>query len=598
MAIDIHEVLERFRRLKTDRAPWDAHWEEVAAYCAPRRLGAIGPHPQGAKRMARIYNPIGLVCVQTAASSIHGMVMNPAHLWLELRLIDEAANESQAARAWLDDVGKLLLGYLQAPAAAFHTHAYQALEDAVSLGTAVLYFGLQNTGAIYVRCYPIWTCVIAESRYGVVDTVMRESEMTVRQVVSTWGPDGVSPRTREKWDRSKYDDQVKVLHSVRPRTTLDPGRSDRMNMPFETCYIECEAEHLLEEGGVEEMPYVVPRLAVSTGEVYGRGPGMTALPAIKVANEAQRLLLHASEKAVDPPLQVPHEGLVSPVRAAPGGLTFLRARQEIQQLPTSPSLPYAAEWLEALNNEIRTIFAVDQLQFTADFRMTATEVMLRQSEKMRLLAPVLGRLENEKLNPMVTRVFGLLARTGRIPPAPPEIEGMEMRVQYSSPLARAQKQQLAQGFIQAMTILEPLANIDPAAVLGPIDFRRLTATILNWYGVDPDVLKSPEMLEQEARQQQMMQLLQMLPQLGQAAAGGGQGVASLAGAGLDFAQMAQIMAQMQGQAQPAPPLPRQRPGVNAASLAGSLARGAARGLAGASGGPADLVRALQGRQPY
>jgi hypothetical protein len=167
---------------------------------------------------------------------------------------------------------------------------------------------------------------------------------------------------------------------------------------------------------------------------------------------------------------------------------------------------------------------------------------------------------------------------------------MEMRVQYSSPLARAQKQQLAQGFIQAMTILEPLANIDPAAVLGPIDFRRLTATILNWYGVDPDVLKSPEMLEQEARQQQMMQLLQMLPQLGQAAAGGGQG--------LDFAQMAQIMAQMQGQAQPAPPLPRQRPGVNAASLAGSLARGAARGLAGASGGPADLVRALQGRQPY
>ena len=88
-------------------------------------------------------------------------------------------------------------------------------------------------------------------------------------------------------------------------------------MPIAICYIMEEEQHVLEESGVEEMPYVVPRWWVISGEVHGRSPAMTALPQIKVSNAATRTVMRAAEKAVDPPLTVPHENLDragSPVR--------------------------------------------------------------------------------------------------------------------------------------------------------------------------------------------------------------------------------------------------------------------------------------------
>ncbi len=43
-------------------------------------------------------------------------------------------------------------------------------------------------------------------------------------------------------------------------------------------------------------------------------------------------------------------------------------------------------------------------------QMTATEVVQRNEEKMRLLGPVLGRLQSELLRPMIDRTFAILLR--------------------------------------------------------------------------------------------------------------------------------------------------------------------------------------------
>src|SRR5207344_3451052 len=124
-------------------------------------------------------------------------------------------------------------------------------------------------------------------------------------------------------------------------------------------------------------------------------------------------------------------------------------------------LPYAAEYIQQLDNAIRTTMFVDQVQFVGDFKMTATEVIQRQTERMRLLGPVLGRLENEFLNPLIERVFGIMNRNRAFERPPEAVENADMRIEYSSPLARAQKSQIAQGFQQVIGILEPLAKLGP-----------------------------------------------------------------------------------------------------------------------------------------
>jgi hypothetical protein len=602
--IDAEKQIRRFKRLDSDRANWRNMWEDVARYCAPRRMGAVGPRVDGDRRISpHIYNPIGINCTQTLAAAMHGMLMNPAINWLNIRLTDERLDDLQQAKQWTNGVSKTISNALASPHTAFHSQANQLLEDMSSLGTAVMYIGQQKTGPLFVRTYPIFDCCVAENQYGFVDTVMRDSMYSVRNMVEIWGKN-VPSRIMKLYDDGKYDDRHKVINVCTPRKDQERDYTNKtpQHMPIAICYIMEEEQHTLEESGVEEMPYVVPRWWVISGEVHGRSPAMTALPQIKVSNAATRTVMRAAEKAVDPPLTVPHENLIGPVRQYAGSLTYLRNKAEIGQMPTSSSLPYAAEYIQQLDNAIRTTMFVDQVQFVGDFKMTATEVIQRQTERMRLLGPVLGRLENEFLNPLVERVFGIMNRQGAFEQPPEEIQNADMRIEYSSPLARAQKSQIAQGFQQVIATIEPLAKLGPEIaqqLFGPIDVAKITPALFDWFGVDDALLKSDDHMEQQTQQQNMMKMMQtFIPMLAKAFQQGGAGVDSLASAGkqgVETIGMSQQMPvpQLPGPAQgvqPAGPPPGQG-GQNIQDIIGSLAGGARKVAPMLAGPPGAAARA-------
>jgi hypothetical protein len=597
--IDPEKQIRRYKVLDSDRANWRNMWEDVARYCAPRRMGAVGPRVDGDRRISpHIYDPIGIQCVQTLAAAMHGMLMNPATNWLNIRLADEALDQMESTKHWTNNVSKGISNALSSPKTAFHSQANQLLEDMASLGTAAMYIGQQRTGHIFVRTYPIFDCCIAENQYGFVDTVMRDSMYTVRQMVQIWG-DKVSSRIKKLYDDGKYDDKHKIINVCTPREDKDREYGNKLptNMPIAICYIQEEEQHVLEESGVEEMPYVIPRWWVISGEVHGRSPAMTALPQIKVANAATRTVMRAAEKAVDPPLMVPHEGLVGPVRQYAGSLTYLRNKTEIAQMPTSAILPYASEYITQLDNAIRTTMFVDQVQFVGDFKMTATEVIQRQTERMRLLGPVLGRLENEFLNPLVERVFGIMYRHGAFEQPPEEIQNADMRIEYQSPLARAQKSQIAQGFQQVIATLEPLAKLGPEIaqqLFAPIDTAKITPALFEWFGVDDALLKDEKQNDQMEQQQNMQKMLtQLVPLLAKAFKDGAGGVDSVASAGkqgIEATAMAQQMPVPQlpppSQGGPVPQPPPEQGGQNIQDLIGSLSRGALPAIQSAvSGGP-------------
>lgn len=610
MAEDINKILSRYSHLKSERANWESLWEECARYGNPRRLGFVGKRTPGERRNQQIYNPIGIACVQTLAAALHGWTMNPASKWMSLRLLDDELNDQDEAKQWLDTVTDRILRALASPQTAFNVHANQILEDMSSIGTAAMYIGQKKTGPLYVRSRTVAEVMIAENNYGAVDTVICQTDYTVRQAMMTWGAK-CSDKIRKYWDDGKYDITFPVAHMVKPRDEFDPGegKGTPKNMPWSVVYFEPQAEHLLEETGSEEMPYVVPRWWVAAGEIYGRSPFMTALPQVKVANAAQKTILEAAEKAINPALQIPHDGVVSPVRTAPGGQTYVRGKdRQIMPMPTSNSLPFAAEWLQAVNNEIRTTMFVDQVQFVGDFKMTATEVMQRSVERMRLLGPVLGRLENEFLNPLITRVFGIMMRSGSLPKPPDSIQGADMRVEYVSPLAKAQKSQNLQSLAMAMQVLAPFAQVNPQAVFAPVDMSKLTKDVFEWAGVDSGILHNTQDEQQNLAQgNQQKMLMQLLPML-QGAAHGGKALQSVAAAGKDMAETNQIVnppapppAGGEGAPGPQGPSPAgsgvapAQPGpgsLDLMSLLGSLMKGGAQAAPAAVGSPQNLTSAL------
>jgi hypothetical protein len=184
-----------------------------------------------------------------------------------------------------------------------------------------------------------------------------------------------------------------------------------------------------------------------------------------MVNAMSCTVIRAAQKVVDPPLLVADDGVVLPVRTVPGGLNFggvdASGRQLIQPLANNARVDIGLEMMEQRRRSIRSAYYVDQLQLAAGAAMSATEVLQRSDERLRLLAPSIARLQTELLGPLVERVFGLLLRSQELPPPPPALAGEAIRVEYVSPLAAAQKASALLGVRRVFDVMAPLAAAQP-----------------------------------------------------------------------------------------------------------------------------------------
>ena len=236
--------------------------------------------------------------------------------------------------------------------------------------------------------------------------------------------------------------------------------------------------------------------------------------------------IKAAQKQVDPPLMVPDDGFMLPVRTKPSGLNFYRAgtRDRIEPLNIGAQNPLGLNIEEQRRNAIRSAFYVDQLLTGEGPQKTATEVIQLTEQKMRILGPVLGRLTAELLNPMTDRVYNILSRNKRFDEPPMQLEGGDVDVEYVSPLAKAQRQSDIQSIMQMFELLSPLAAIN-AGIFDHFDFDGLIRHILKTLAIPATITKgegqvaedreNAQMQQQEA--QEMAQVQQMSESMGAAA---------------------------------------------------------------------------------
>ena len=142
-------------------------------------------------------------------------------------------------------------------------------------------------------------------------------------------------------------------------------------------------------------------------------------------------------------------------------------------------------------------------------QITAREIEERHEEKLLMLSPVLERLQNELLNPLIDRSFAIMARNGMIPDAPPTLQDSDLKVEYISVLAQAQRMTAIGGIERLAGYVGQIAQIDPNAVK-KMDFEQSVDLYAEALGVSPKLVRSDdevdEMVEEEMRQQQMAQM--------------------------------------------------------------------------------------------
>ena len=497
-------LMKRFGSLKTYRSNWESHWQEIGDFVAPNKGNITKKRTHGDKNTERIFDGTAQFAAELMASSMHGMLTNSGTPWFSLRYTDDEFETDDTSKEWLEAATDTM--YVEIGRSNFHEAINELYFDLVTFGTAVMFVDTDKEGTLRFSTRHISECYVSEDEFGRVDTVFREFKMPARAAVAQFGEENITQRLLKKSQDDPYD-MVELLHVVMPRYDRDTVKIDAKNKPVASIYLDPGDKKIISESGFDEFPYMVPRFRKASYENgYGRSPAMTALADIKMLNEMSKAVIQAAQLQIHPPLLVPDDGFILPVRTVPGGLNFYRSgtRDRIEPLNIGANNPLGENQLEQRRTAIRAAFYVDQLVTGNRPGMTATEVIQKSTEKMRILAPLTGRLQSELLRPLIDRIFNLISKKKGFAPAPETMAGNEIDIEYVSPLAKAQRQGDIQASLELFQFLAPLMQVDPN-VVDFLDVDGLAKHIIKTTGVPASVVRGAEEVAAIREQKQQMQ---------------------------------------------------------------------------------------------
>jgi len=543
-------VKKRMSAMSSSRETWEDHWQEILDYVMPRKADITLVRSKGEKRTEVLFDSTAITANTLLSASLQGTLTSPSLPWFSIKLRDKGLNEQRDAQLWLEDTARRM--YDAFNDANFNTEVHEMYLDLTSIGTGCLFVEEDSKGfdegGIHFKTLHINEYYIQENVNGYVDTVYRKYKMTARQAFQEFGEENLGEKILEAV-KQKPEKEFVFIHAVEPSEDYKRATGKvATKLKYHSCHV-CEADQMVvRTGGYNEFPYLVPRWAKATGEIYGRSPSYNALPDIKTLNKAVEIGLKAWAKAIDPPLLVQDDGVIGRVRTTPAGITVIRNDGAIKPLQIGSNWQITDLKETQLRTAIRQAYYSDQLQLQEGPQMTATEVQVRYELMQRLLGPTLGRFQSEFLNPLIDRIFGIMFRAGALLPPPENIQESKLDIEYVGPLARSQRMEEANAIDRLYALAMNIAQVNPNVmeIINHEEAVRMRAKLL---GVPNSILVSREDLEEarqaQMEQQQMQQQIMMQQQVAQATQQ--QAEAAKAAADPDAqAMMQQAAAQLEG----------------------------------------------------
>ncbi len=544
MSKDLREsILRRWAALKTDRAPYIDQWLEISKFITPasgRFLVPFGkPQNLARERWNRIYNNTATRAANILAAGLMSGMTDPASQWFALTTGDPNLDASHAVKTWLDQVQRILeMSFTR-------TNTYQALHHA---WREVATYGVCAICVIEDPAYGFYCVPLVAGEYaigisyrGEPDTLYRIFSMTAAQIVEKYGRKKAGRNVLMCYDQKEVDKTFRVIHAIEPRFDRDPSKADNTNMSWRSVVLLVDSgddgDGILEESGYHEFPAVVGRWGASGSDIYSEeAPGMVALGDVKQLQHQELQKGNAIDYEVDPPKILPTSAKDRDLDFLPGGVSYVDMPSSSHQVQSAfnvaLNLQHLTADIEAVKQRINAAFNVDLfLMLTGTTKqMTATEVAQRAEEKLMMLGPVLSRLNHEVLRPLIERAYAILSRAGVIPPAPPELQGQQLNIEYTSMLARSQRAIRAGGLTNFLTMVGQLAQFKPEA-LAKVNALAIVDEYADYYSVAPSVVVPTEeaqaalQAQQQAQQQAQAaettnQMADSLSKLGRVPAGG------------------------------------------------------------------------------
>lgn len=383
MSINPNKLQTMYRRALDARAPWLNRWAGARRYTMPTADDDA----------ATLFDATAADAADNLAASIYSLLTPPESLWINLipesDASPDAAVATAALRANLNDSN-------------FYTTIHQCYMDLVVLGTACLFMAENPVGAASAFSFTAIPMSDIAILPGVVFHTATMPAAEVMEKYPTWTPPS------ELRDKIKQDPQMplKLVQSL-------------INTEF-TAWLDVGGDienNIVATGTFETNPYLIFRWSLASGEIYGRGPVMRALPDIKTANKVVELVLKNATIAVSGIWQADDDGVInlSNINLTPGAIIPKAVGSSgLTPLASGADFDVSQIILKDLRERIRHALLADRLGLLSEKEMTATEILARNSDMVRILGATYGRLLHEFIRPLVERGLQILSRRGVI----------------------------------------------------------------------------------------------------------------------------------------------------------------------------------------
>lgn len=521
---------DRLAALKTERDVYMADWRDVSEFIRPSR-GLYAREEQRRRRSSSsILNNSPLIASRTLGSGMMSGITSPARPWFRLTTPDPSMMEYASVKGWLHDVTRRMQTVLAG--SNFYNSRQILYPDVGDFGNGVVIIDDDYEDVVRFTVVPPGQYCLATDAKDRVDTMYREFAMTVLQIVQKFGIENCSDAVRDAYDRGSHGNLIDVVHVIEPNMQQVRGLGGPNGMPYVCVYYEAQGDStkLLSFKGYPELRIAAPRWDVQSGEVYGLGCGFVALPDAKGLQVLEKRKAQAIDKLVTPPTQSPPGVSGGNINHLPGGTTILPQSVAQGAAAIRPLYEQNPAGITAIRGEIdgserrvNTAYYADlflMLSQSDRREMTAREVSERHEEKLLNLGPVLERLHTEDLNIVINATFAIMERAGILPEPPKELQGIELKIEYTSILAQAQRAVVVGGIERLTGFIGNLSAANPE-VLDKFDFDQAVDEYSDGLGTPPAVVRSDdavkELRDARAAAAQQAQAMAAAPEAAQSA---------------------------------------------------------------------------------
>lgn len=374
---------QMYRRALDMRAPWINRWDAAMRYTIPTTDDDV----------ATLFDATASDAADNLAASIYSLLTPPESLWVSLVPegpdSPDAVAATMALRANLNDSN-------------FYTTIHQCYMDLIVLGTACLFMAENPIGAASAFSF---TAIPMRDIAILNGAVFHTATMPAREVMEKY-PSWTPPANLRDTIKQDPETPLRLVQSLIGTdfvAWLDVGGDIENN--------------IVATGKFETNPYIIFRWSVASGELYGRGPVLRALPDIKTANKVVELVLKNATIAVSGIWQADDDGVInlSNINLTPGAIIPKAVGSSgLTPLATGADFDVSQIILKDLRERIRHALLADRLGLLSEKEMTATEILARNADMVRILGATYGRLLHEFIRPLVERGLQILSRRGVI----------------------------------------------------------------------------------------------------------------------------------------------------------------------------------------